>query len=903
VSRRSRAGVALALFVYRRALRALPASLRRSAAVEMAGTFRRLALRWRRRGLGALARGTAAEVWDVVRAGVRSRVNGGGRGGERAGVGGGGRGRTGMAGVLGLAVRRIVRRPGYACAFAGTLGAGVAVAAAMFAVVSAVVLRPPPYRDVERLVYVWSMNDERQAEMPGVDVASLLAWRSLGVFDGFEAYQRADRVITRGGPPEQVVANYVTPGMFSFLGVGPILGRGFLPDEGHIGGERTVIVSHTLWTRRYGRDPSVLGRTLELNGEPHTVVGVMGRGFTFPEDSEAWLPVAWATDALGVVGGGQGVARLPAGLDLDAANERVEALTKGDATLRPTGYRPYLVEPFYLTTNDRTKLQLVVFFGAVLLVLAIALANVVSLGVAGAVGRRRELAIHMALGAGRGRLVLQLVAESTLLAAAGAAFGLVLAAGMLQALVPLMQEVLRLNTGGRVPSIWPDGLVFAAGAAALAGPTVGLLTAALARAGAAGTPLNSRSNTDERGSVRLQKSLIVAEVALALILVSGAGLLLNSVVRLVQRDPGFDVERLVTLTLRLQSYRHPTADARAAFFRRVEDALGALPGVTGVVAVQTDFPRSGARFRPVLRTEDGATTPPLGDGGAAAILAAGSMFLPEVIAGPGFHEVVGTPILRGRGFAEADASTPVVIVNETLARRLWPTGSAIGRQLRITERDDWRTVIGVAADAIQMGLRDEWGDGMEFYTPLAPAPRRADLSFVLRTEGPPALLLDRVREAVWSLDPDQPMERLTTVEDAMADSLLRERFFLGLIAAFAILATLLAAIGLHAVLSQIVARRTREIGIRVALGARARDVVRSAVGVAAVLVAVGIVIGTAASVALTRFLQSLLFGVEPWDPATMAVNILVLLGAAFAACLMPTRRALGVDPVRALGAD
>lgn len=885
--------------IYRLALRALPPALRRDSGPDMLRTFRQLALRARGRGRLALWALVAREVTDVLTSGI------------------GGRLAAASSLVFGAPqlARRLMRRPTHAFAVVATLALGVGASTAMFAVTDTV-LADAPFPEPDRIVNVWNLRLENGNSIPGTDNASFLAWRGLSdVFERVEGFQRTTRVITDDGPPEQVTTAVVTPGLAELLGAHPIVGRGFVDPEGRPGDQDYAILGWDLWARRYGADPKLVGRTIELNRRRTTVVGVLPRGFAFPsQDTEVWLPVAATPAALSrtpgspLMPGLDVVARLRPGLDLDAANAalrpREEALVEAGAT---SGYLPDIHDMGFFLTPERTRRTLALLMGAVLMVLLIAVANVVGLGLSQSLDRRRELAVREALGAGRRRLATELLLENLALALVGSAAGLGVATLVLRALLPMVPDQLGIVTWGRPLGIWPTGLFFALGAALVVAPAVTLLTWTR-RGGEPNEALtNARQATPTRRGLALQQTIIAGQMALAVLLLAGSALVANSVLRLTRVDTGFDDDRLLLASLRIPTgmMSASTDDVDAgdhttvavALFDEFRQALERIPGVEAVTLTDTPFPLTSFRFRPELETP-GRPTATLG------VSAPQYDFLPigEIV--PGFLRTTGVKLLEGRDFTDADDPRTTVIVNRTLARQLWPDGSALGRSLRIAPRSPWQTVVGVVEPTVQGSLRDNWGAGGEIWVPLDREEADAYRTFLIRTDGrEPRALVEPVRRAIWQVDPVQPIERLLPLRKAYGGTIDRERFFLALLGVFAGLATTLAACGIYALLARAVTRRTRELGIRKALGARPTRIFGYAVRTGLVPAGVGIGLGLAAAVPLGRLFRDLLYGIAPGDPTSMLVTASVLLGVAALAAAPPAIRALRTDVVASLATD
>ena len=876
-------------------LRVLPTSLRERDGDEMLCTFQKRAQESWRRGRFALLGFVVAEGLDILHCAIRRKrvlerrsdrpVASHGMWSHNARV---------VTSSVQQAFRYISARPGYAFVFVLTFALGLGVNAALFALVSAVALRPLPYHAPERLIQIWSLDEETDRDSPSLRADAFQAWSEFtDVLEGMEGWTGpGTRALTGDGIPERIDAPTVTSGLFQFLGIRPQLGRLFEGTEGEAGGAKVVVIGDGLWARRFGRNREAIGSDLAFDGETYTVIGVLPRGFAFPYGtSEAWFPLSRTPAALREAGIINTLARLRPGIAPEAAEDvlvhRVRAAQSAGAA--PAGILPMVVglEDF-LQTPERTQRGLLILFGSVLLVLVIAVANVLSLRLADALRRRHEMALRSALGAGRVRLFLQLGAEGFLLAMLGALLGLAIAQSLLVGIVPMLPDQLGINTGGRALTLWPDGVLYAMTISMFIGPALGILPALLLPSRMESLQGGTRSTTEHRG-VRLQSALIVCEVALSLVLLTGAGLLLNSFVRLSTRDPVLAADELVIAELTLGPSFASEAE-RALQFDRYAERLRRVDGVTSVAATTSLLPRGRARFRPNLETSQGTTLELDG-------------FLPYHEVGTGFFETADIAILQGRAIGPGDAGAPVAVVNDVLARRLWPNSSPVGSRFRAREQDDWLTVIGIAEDVPQMGPRDGWGEEMEFYVALQANGASAGRVFVIRTSENPARVVHAVRQSIWDVDETQPIDRIEPYRNALGETFARERFFLLLLVLFAGLATLLAAVGLHAVLSQVLLRRTPEIAIRVALGASRGGVLWLTVGDSLKMVAAGIAIGLGLAALLTRFLDTLLFGIAPIDPLTFAADtaVLVLVGAI--ASVAAARRALALDPAVVMRRD
>jgi putative ABC transport system permease protein len=797
------------------------------------------------------------------------------------------------------ALRVFKHRPGLAAVAVISLGLGLGGNGLMFGLVDNLVLRPFPFPDPDRLVAVGVTFPRLAAEerfIEALSPAEYLDIRGIGALQRVSAFDLGNRNISGGDRPERVFNALVWGDPFATLGMPPLHGRGFTPDEMRRGGPRAAIISHRIWLSRFGGDPAIVGRTIRVNGEETTLVGIMPPGLLLV-GTDMWTPLVadpseWPRDRrqFTVIG------RLAPGASLTQANAALAGLAGRTASDHATTFKEYrdwrlAAVPLHhaLTRAQRPAgLLLLATAAVVLLIMCVNLANV---WLAQANARQRDLAIRVALGASRTAIFRSLVVETLVLAIAGVAAGIVLAwigLGAARALIPANLKTLGLDVGmdGRV-------VLYTTMMATLAGLAIGIVPGvkgSLTRPEA--TLRDHAGSVAPKRSLFLRHGLIVTEVALATMLLVGAGLLLRSFIRLQAVDPGFTRDRVLTMRLTLPPQKYQ-GEAVGAFFDDLVARVRALPGVSASAAA-SQFPPQ-INFSSRLRVE--------GAGGE------GEGELPSAnftLVTAGFFDTLGVRLRTGRLLEERDrrGAPPVVVVNEAFMRRYLGGASPLGRRIALagTGPAAWREVVGVVADIRSQGLAVPAGP--QIYLPNTQLGDAWNQLFLLiRTAGEPRSVLPMVRDAVRQLDPEQPVYGIQTLDEVFDAVLLQPRVSTWLMGAFAALALAIAAVGLYGVLSFAVTSRTREIGIRMALGADRTRVVGRVVGDAAVLAMVGAAIGLAGSLALGGLMSRLLNDVTPRDPATLAVVSTLLLATAVAAALVPARRASRIDPVLALRSE
>ncbi len=799
------------------------------------------------------------------------------------------------------ALRRLRNRPGFTLVALITLALGIGANSAMFTVVHGVLFRPLPYAAPDRLVllsHLYPSIDGLEAPVSAIGFGEYAGQTALLERAAVETPWQPN--LTGRGDPERVLGARVSGDFFRTLGVAPLHGRAIVPDDAAEGPAPIAVLGHGFWQRAFGGDPSAIGRMLTLDEQNYEIVGIMPPGFrdVTLRDTEFWVPLHLGPEALAMGRTNEWltfIGRLRAGVDPEAARGGFAAFAERLKEEYPGAYPPDW--SLALTTlperaSGGSRTALLMLLGAVGFVLLIACANVANFELSRAAARSRELGVRIALGASPGRLVRQLLTESLLLALAGGLIGLVLAVWGVPFLISLDGRSLP-----RPDDIQVDGVVlaFTAAASLLSGLLFGLAPALQAARSGVHESLKEGGRGASAGTgVLVRRGLVVSSVALALTLLVGSGLLIRSFARLQGVDPGFEPDGVIAFNLTLPDARYPEPVQQQAFFDELLPQLAAIPGVTGVAGANL-LPFTGGRTTTTFSIE-GIEVPPgeTGPWGDFRVVT------------PEFFGTLGITLRAGRVFASTDApgAARVAIVDELLAQRYWPGEDPLGKRVSFSARADtapvWIEVVGVVAHASQEGLDDERRP--QVYLPFAQSPRPR-LDVAVRTAGDPAALTPVIRAAVRRIDPNLPVSRIATMESLVEATAGPRRFAVVLLAIFSGVAVTLAMVGLYGVLSQMVAQRTRELGIRLALGAQARDLLRMVVRQGMALTAAGVVIGLAISLLLTRLIASLLYGISPTDLTTFATIATLLLLVAFVATWIPSRRATRVDPAVALRAE
>ncbi len=799
---------------------------------------------------------------------------------------------------LRYALRQLRKSPGFTVVAMLAIALGIGANTAIFSVVNAVLLRPLPYQDADRLVTILHNWDGPVAP------ANYLDWRSQNhVFQDMGIAENWTPNLSGNTQAESVDALQVSTNLFPMLGVKPALGRLLLSEEEQSGKEHSVILSYGLWQRRFGGDPGIVGQSITLQGEPYTVVGIMPAGFQFAPfwatKAELWAPLALGERVTSR--GGQSLrvfAKLKPGVSLEQARSEMGTITARLERQFPGTNREVTVQLLKEKVVGDIRPALLVLLAAVSFVLLIACANVAHMLMARGAARQKEIAVRAALGAERWRIVRQFLMESLLLALLGGAAGLLLAFWGIRMLVALMPASIP-----RVDSIGLDSrvLLFTAVVSIFTGLIFGIVPALQA----SGVHLRDALQETGRGSGdslrrnRLRSVLVGSEFALALLLMIGAGLMLRTFFALRTIDPGFRTHHVLSTVISVAGSEEAQPQKRRAFYQQVLQRVGALPGVESVSAIN-HVPLAGDTWGFSFDIE-GRPLPAPGESPGAIY---------RVIF-PNYFRTMGISLLRGRDIGEADnLNAPgVVIINDRLAKKYWPGEDALGKRITLDDprkNPSWLTVIGVAHDSKQ----NEWtGDPRpEMYLPLAqspeylqnPAGHFAYVTLVARTTGDPATLVNDIKSAVASIDKNVPISEIETMDQAVDDLNAQPRFELWLLGSFAAVAVLLAALGIYGVMSYSVSRRTHELGVRMALGAAQQDVIMLVVKQAMRLALVGSACGLLAAFVLTRTMSKLLYGVRSTDPLTFVAVMLLVSGIALLASYLPARRATRIDPVTAL---
>ncbi len=789
--------------------------------------------------------------------------------------------------------RQLARNPGFTAVAVFTLALGIGATTSVFSVVNAVLLRPLPYQEPDRIVTLWQDNQKLGAPEE-VSPANFLDWQQRSrSFEAMALIQPYGLDYAGDGEPESLRASLVSEGFFHALGVEPFLGRSFSPQEYRAGNSNVVVLSYGLWRRKFGGDPAVVGRVLRLDEQPRTVVGVMPPEFQFPPKQEIWAPLVLTEQDTQTRSQNYytAIARLRPGISLEQAQAEMRTIGARLAQEYPRTNAGSSVAVLPLTEHlvGEVRPALLLLLAAVGTVLLIACANVANLLIARGAERQGEFAVRAALGAGRWRLTRQMLTESVLLGLMGAAGGMLLAfwgTDLIGALVP--SDFPRLDKVGLDATV----LGFALGVSMLTALLFGLAPGWFLSAHDYQRSLTESGRTTLGGTASglVRRGLVVAQVALALVMLIGAGLLARSFFELLHVELGFQPARVLAMQVFVYGNKYPTNNERVQFLENVLGRLSGLPGVEAAgaasflpfVEAQIDIDSKYAVAGLPVPTEEEAPTANV------------------TIVTPDYFRVMQIPLLRGRLLSESDTADaePVLLINKEMARRHWPTLDPVGQE--ITARfggSKRRRVVGVVGSVRHHGLR---GSSVpELFLPLRQSPF-GSMTLLVRSTQDSAVLLPALKAQVWAVDKDMAIWSVASMDQLISDSVADRRFQLLLFGIFAVLALGLAAVGIYGVISLLTAQRTREIGVRMALGAQREDILGLVLKQGMVLAVLGLALGMAGSVGLTRFLSSFLFGVTPTDPLTFAVVTLVLAVVALLACYVPARRAMRVNPMTAL---
>jgi predicted permease len=789
--------------------------------------------------------------------------------------------------------RMLRKNPAFTAIAVLTLALGIGANTAIFSVVNAVLLRPLPYANSQQLIVIRETSQTVGTHSPSYP--DFLDWRKQSrTISQMAAINNRAFNLSGVAQPENITGYAVSPNCLSMLGVRPFLGRDFLPSEEVPGTAPVVMLSYALWQSHLGADPNAVGKTITLDGRSFTIIGILPPNFRLEDKTDIVAPIGvWAAEMMergnrgdmGVLG------RLAPGATFQQAHSELDTIASALQKAYPVENAGIGITATTLRDElvGDTRPAILVLFGAVVFVLLIACVNVANLFLVRGAARSREIAVRQACGASRTRLIRQMLTESFVLAALGGALGILVGAlgiGGLRHLISM--DMMQGTVIGMDRSV----LLFSGAMVVLVAVAFGLFPAWQASQPRVQETLKEggRSSTASASQHRLRGLLVMAETALALILLVGAGLMMKSMHHLLQVNPGFQPERVLTMELDLRTAQYSKSAASSSFWQQVLERVRAIPGVENV-ALGTVVPFSGNHSRGDI-TIEGVPVPD-----------------PTKYPHPDYHsispdytDVLGIPLMRGRNFTEADTETapPVALINATMARRYWPNEDATGKRFHWGHpgaKDPWVTIVGVVGDTRLYGLANP--SRLEVYLPFRQE-SKTDMYLVLRSAVDPASLTSSVRATVAAIDKDQPVFNVTTMQKLVDDSVSTPHLTLVLLGLFSALALVLAAIGIYGVISYTVQQRTHEIGIRMALGAQRGDVLRLVVGQGVKLAAIGVVIGIAVTLGLMRLITSLLFGVSATDPITFVAASVVLLLVALAACYIPARRAIAVDPMDAL---
>ena len=804
--------------------------------------------------------------------------------------------------------RAVRRSPGFAVGAILVLALGIGANTAIFSIVNAALLRPLPYEDASRLMQVWHVPPAKS--FPGltlfsVSPANYLDWqRQSTSFEAMAAYGGRTLIFGGKGQPEAVQGATVAPEFFSLLRAHALLGRTFTAEENASGAAKVIVLSYKFWRDHFGSDPSVVGSDIAINSQPYSVVGVMPENFRLPGWAQVWVPLAWSSQER-VIRGNHNymvIGRLKTGVDIRQAKAELGSISQRLEQQYPEDDKGWgaTVVPLREQMVGDIRPALLVLLGAVVFVLLIACANVANLVLAKTLARRKEIAIRTALGAGRTAIVRHLLAETMVLSVAGGALGLLLAKASIGIMLKILAD--RLPRFVEV-TLDTQVLAFTLVLSILAGVLAGLIPSLRFTRTDVNEALKtgqSRGSSDAGGG-KTHNLLVVAEVALSLVLLIGAGLMVRTLWELRSVKPGFDSANVLTMSVALPRDKFSTPSGQINFFQDVLQHTRALPGVESAGVIDSlPLSSDGGSHQPFLI--EGRPVVPMSE-------------QPEVdvrLISPGYLQAMHIPIVRGRDFGDSDAAgrPGAALINETLARRFWPNEDPIGKHLTLTFSPDVvREIVGIVGN-VKLDSLDETRPVDTIYVALAQVTvspgetwRSFGLTLAVRTLSDPHRATSAVTDAVHQVGPDVPVVDILSMDDVIAQSMSPQRFNLLLLASFAALALLLAAVGIYGVLSYTVRRRVREIGIRMALGASHSDVLKMVVADGMKPILIGVVMGLAAAFALSRLVVSLIFGVHPTDPLTFSAVALILIAVGVLANIVPAYRATRIEPVRILRED
>jgi putative ABC transport system permease protein len=806
--------------------------------------------------------------------------------------------------------RMLLKNPGITFVVVLALALGIGANTAIFSVVDAVLLRPLPYPESDRLVFL--NETSRSMDEISISYPNFADWRNQNhVFENIGVYNRSSYNLTGVGEAERIVTGQVSADMFAALRANPAMGRLFTNDEDKPGAAPVVILSYPLWQRRFGGQSSILNQPLSLNGKSYTVIGIMPQGFQFPSRVEMWVPVGQLSGDLDWQQrdnhpGLYGVARLKPGVSLAQAKAEMDMIgaNLGKQYNESNAGNGIGVRPLLEIFVGEIRRALWVLFAAVAFVLLIACANIANLLLARAQSRQKEMAIRSAMGAGRWRIARQLLTESVLLALIGGTVGMLIAQWGIRLILYISPDA--IPRAREISMDWRV-LIFTIGLAFVTGILFGLVPALQAGVVDVHETLKE-TGRGTSGRHWLRSSLVVVEVATTLVLLIGAGLMIRSFYRLQKVDPGFSYEHLTSFSVSLPEKKYQTAEQRDQFFGQLLEKLRGLPGVQATAAA-TGLPLGNNGWQTGF-VVDGRPRPPRDQ----------TPLMEACLVTPDYFRAMNIPLKRGRYFTEQDnrawiagkdlsqleeverdvAGMNAIVIDEEFARRYWPNEDPVGKRIAMGGEKHPRllTVLGVVGRVKMEGLGQD-SKRVQGYFAFAQNPSD-DMTVVVKASGDPNQLIAAVRQQVKTIDPDQPIYSIRTMDEIRAESVAPERLNLTLLSIFAGIALVLAIVGIYGVMSYSVTQRTHEIGIRMAIGAQPRDVSRMIIGQGMMLALIGVGLGLVGAFALTRLMATMLFGVEPTDPATFAAIAVLLTGVALVACYVPGRRATKVDPVVSL---